>query len=443
MNYPFWDVPHFGSGWVIGMIAIFHIMISHFAVGGGFYLPMAEQKALREGRKDWLAMLQRHSKFFLILTGVFGAVSGVGIWFVTAIVNPRAISTLIHLFVWGWAAEWAMFLVEVTAIYLYFYTWDRIRPAAHNAIGLIFAISSIITLVLINGILSFMLTPGGWQPLEEYGFWKAFFNPSFFPTTLERALAALALAGAGALLLLSLLKNVLQHTKERITHLAYRMMLPSLLCVLLRVWAFAVIPQRAKDFLQGGSAVMLIFMAVGMASFAILAIASIVAIVRKDYNPSVLGGCLLVLVAFVSYGCYEFVREGVRKPYIIDGFMYSTGVTVGTEGVDKRANLLDTQKNGIMSVTPWALPPGKSWAQLDDLGRGKAVYMATCHSCHQPERGYNALGPTIRNWPKPFLRTYLDTMHVLRPAMPHFPGTDAEKDLLTVYLSSLSQRVAK
>ena len=33
MNYPVWDVPVIGSGWVIGMIAIFHIMISHFAIG--------------------------------------------------------------------------------------------------------------------------------------------------------------------------------------------------------------------------------------------------------------------------------------------------------------------------------------------------------------------------------------------------------------------------
>ena len=46
MNYPFWDIPHLGSGWVIGMIAIFHVMISQFAVGGGFYLPLAERKAM-------------------------------------------------------------------------------------------------------------------------------------------------------------------------------------------------------------------------------------------------------------------------------------------------------------------------------------------------------------------------------------------------------------
>ncbi len=47
MNYPFWEIPILGSGWVIGIIAIFHVMISQFAVGGGLYLPMAERKAMR------------------------------------------------------------------------------------------------------------------------------------------------------------------------------------------------------------------------------------------------------------------------------------------------------------------------------------------------------------------------------------------------------------
>ena len=72
MNYPFWEIPYLGSGWVIGIIAIFHVMISQFAVGGGLYLPMAERKAMRmpEGplRTAWLNQLARYSKFFLILT---------------------------------------------------------------------------------------------------------------------------------------------------------------------------------------------------------------------------------------------------------------------------------------------------------------------------------------------------------------------------------------
>jgi len=67
MNYPFWDIPILGSGWVIGIIAIFHVMISQFAVGGGLYLPLAERKAMRmpEGplRDAWLTQLAVYSKF--------------------------------------------------------------------------------------------------------------------------------------------------------------------------------------------------------------------------------------------------------------------------------------------------------------------------------------------------------------------------------------------
>jgi hypothetical protein len=105
MNYPFWEIPILGSGWVIGIIAIFHVMISQFAVGGGLYLPMAERKAMRmtdpELRDAWLKQLASHSKFFLILTAVFGTVSGVGIWFAIGLTHPEATSTLIHNFVFG------------------------------------------------------------------------------------------------------------------------------------------------------------------------------------------------------------------------------------------------------------------------------------------------------------------------------------------------------
>lgn len=119
MNYPFWDVPHLGSGWVIGVIAIVHVMISHFAVGGGFYLVLAETKARRENRQDWLRVLQGHSKFFLILTGVFGAATGVGIWFAIGLAHPEATSTLIHNFVFAWAIEWVVFMVELTTAAVY------------------------------------------------------------------------------------------------------------------------------------------------------------------------------------------------------------------------------------------------------------------------------------------------------------------------------------
>jgi len=55
MNYPVWYVPAFGGGLLIAMVAIVHVFVSHFAVGGGLYLVLAERKALREKvRPSWI-----------------------------------------------------------------------------------------------------------------------------------------------------------------------------------------------------------------------------------------------------------------------------------------------------------------------------------------------------------------------------------------------------
>jgi len=103
MNYPFWDVPLIGGGILIGVVAILHVFVSHFAVGGGLYLAFTERKAIKENDHELIAYLKKHSKFFLLLTVVLGALSGVGIWFTIGLVHPSATSTLIHSFVFGWA----------------------------------------------------------------------------------------------------------------------------------------------------------------------------------------------------------------------------------------------------------------------------------------------------------------------------------------------------
>lgn len=44
MNYPVWDVA-FGAGLLIAVVAILHVFVSHFAVGGGLFLVVTERKA--------------------------------------------------------------------------------------------------------------------------------------------------------------------------------------------------------------------------------------------------------------------------------------------------------------------------------------------------------------------------------------------------------------
>ena len=101
MNYPVWYLPGIGGGLLIALIAVLHVFVSHFAVGGGLYLIYSEKKGIRENSQAILDFTKAHARFFLLLTMVFGSITGVGIWFIIALVNPAATSFLIHTFVFG------------------------------------------------------------------------------------------------------------------------------------------------------------------------------------------------------------------------------------------------------------------------------------------------------------------------------------------------------
>src|SRR5208282_6783665 len=169
-------------------------------------LVLAESKARRESRQDWLQVLEGHSKFFLILTGVFGAVTGVGIWFAIGLAHPEATSALIHNFVFGWAIESVFFLIELTTAVVYYYTWNKIDEKLHLVVGWVYAGASLCTLIIINGILTFMLTPGdAWLAVAGTGheaskFWNAFFNPTYWPSLFLRCCVCCSLAGVWALI---------------------------------------------------------------------------------------------------------------------------------------------------------------------------------------------------------------------------------------------------
>ena len=348
MNYPFWDIPILGSGWVIGIIAIYHVMISQFAVGGGFYLPMAERKAQRMAdpvlREQWLKQLVSHSKFFLILTGVFGTVSGVGIWFAIGLTQPEATSTLIHNFVFGWAMEWVFFLVELATAAVYYYTWDRIDPKLHLKVGWVYAGASAATLIIINGILAFMLTPGGtWLAVAGTGheaskFWNAFFNPTYWPSLLLRIGVCTSLAGVWALITSSQIDGDKHPAlKSSMVKWSVKWLVPSFVATpFLMMWYLWMVPTSQRALLTLG------IDTIGSGTFSIITRIALIIIVTSativgvayylayrnpvDFNLS--HAVAVLLLALMATGAGEYSREMLRKPYVIGNWMFSNGVRV-------------------------------------------------------------------------------------------------------------------
>ncbi|HBC46736.1 MAG TPA: hypothetical protein DCZ43_06790, partial [candidate division Zixibacteria bacterium] len=80
----------------------------------GFFLAVEVGYAYRTNDTEYLKYLRDHAWFFILITVVYGAITGVGIWWTIGLASPLATETLIHTFVFGWALEYVAFLIELT-----------------------------------------------------------------------------------------------------------------------------------------------------------------------------------------------------------------------------------------------------------------------------------------------------------------------------------------
>jgi cytochrome bd-type quinol oxidase subunit 1 len=423
MNYPFWDIPYLGSGWVIGIIAIFHVMISQFAVGGGLYLPLAERKALREGRTDWLQELVGYSKFFLILTGVFGTVSGVGIWFAIGLTHPEATSTLIHNFVFGWAIEWVFFMVELSTAAVYYYTWNRIDSKLHLAVGWVYAGASVCTLVIINGILTFMLTPGNtWLSVAGTGneaskFWNAFFNPTYWPSLLLRVCVCCSLAGIWALISASRIDGAtLPALKSSLVKWSVKWLVPSFMAMpFLFVWYLFMVPESQRALLTLGidtigsgtfSTITRIALIIVITSATIIGVAYYLAY-RNPVDFNTAHAVAILLLALMATGAGEYSREMLRKPFVIGRWMYSNGVRV------PYAMKIDNNPQGYLAQSNWV------WNGADSsYSRGEAIFRGECGSCHTLN-GYRPLVTLLAGRDSANIESFITMLHEYKSDSPY------------------------
>jgi len=423
-------------------------MISQFAVGGGLYLPLAERKAMRMPagplRDAWLAQLAVYSKFFLILTAVFGTVSGVGIWFAIGLTHPEATSTLIHNFVFGWAMEWVFFLVELTTIAVYYSTWGKIDSKLHLKVGWVYAGASAFTLIIINGILTFMLTPGDtWLTVAGTGheaskFWYAFFNPTYWPSLFLRTCVCCALAGIWALITASRIDGDKQpELKTTLVKWSVKWLVPSFVATpFLLIWYLWMVPESQRALLTLGigtigsgtfSVVTRIALLIIITSATIVGVAYFLAYRNpRDFNLS--HAIALLLLALMATGAGEYSREMLRKPYVIGQWMFSNGVRV--------PYVARINQEGYLAHSNWVWNDSAS-----SYSRGEAIFRGECGSCHTLN-GYRPLAKLLAGRDQANIRSFITMLHDYKPDspyrrfMPPMAGTKQDIDDLANFLNT-------
>lgn len=426
MNYPVWEVPILGGGMLIGIVAIIHVFVAHFAVGGGMFLPLTELKAYRENDYRILDYVKRHTLFFVLLTLVTGAITGVGIWWTIGLVHPPATRTLLLVFVWVWATEWVMFFTEITAALVYYYSWDRVPTKTHLTIGWIYFAAAWLSLFLINGILTFMLTPGKW--LETRTLFHAFFNPTMLPSLFLRTLIALALAGIFALFTATQLQP--NDLREKMVKWAAKWLIPpGLLMPLGLIWYLAVVPESAKRLAIGGTApVLTVFVTLSLVMSAMIFAFSYLGAFKFPRVFSQPFAMLIMALAFLTTGMTEWVREAIRKPFVIHGYMFSNSV--------RPEQINELKGKGILVRAKWTTVPHvtqDNWRQA-----GREIFRLQCASCHTIN-GYNGIKPLIYGWDEKMIDSALQRLHRLRGFMPPFAGSENERKALAKWLFEIAR----
>ncbi|OGH61451.1 MAG: hypothetical protein A3G34_05575 [Candidatus Lindowbacteria bacterium RIFCSPLOWO2_12_FULL_62_27] len=430
MNYPQWVIEGIGGPWVIGLIAISHVFISQFAVGGGFFLPITEYIARKNGNMEMLEYVHKHTRFFTILTSVVGAMFGVGIWFAIGLVNPDATAFLIRNFVLAWTIEWVWFFLEIASLVVYYYGWKTLSPRTHQIVGWVYLFTAVMTLFTINGILTFMLTPGDW--VENRNLWSAWFNPTFWPSFTIRLLVCLGLAGLYGLITAS---RMPKEGGLRTQMLRYSAMwfIPTFVGMLFAMgWYFFALPEEVRTMLYSGVSGfargnLAVLTRVSMLTILFTCTMGMMIYFGAYANPDEFKGgkiAFLMLSALFVTGAGEWTREVLRKPYVIRYVMYSNGVLAAN------AKTLEDSEQTFLDNIKW-----RRTGESD----GEAMFRAQCRSCHTMD-GYRPLREFLAGRDENSINSLLK---IMRPGdknpyqniMPPVMGTDTELASLAHYLA--------
>jgi mono/diheme cytochrome c family protein len=436
LQFPCFQFPVFGDPLIIEIDAVLHVFISHgVAIGMVFMIVLAEYIGYKRNAESWERLAREAIKPTVIIVTGIGAVTGVGIWFITAGLVPPAIGSLLRVFFWPWFIEWNVFFWEVVVILVYYFTWHRwqgARRASHVHLGFGYVALGSISALLITGILAFMLTSDGWP--QNRSFWSAFFNPSFLSQLCWRFSIAFTMGALFMIFYITFFHHGAEVFRQRAaSYYAKILIIPLIGMIVTGWWWFDTIPPGFKAHAK--PSILIWVFAENMRWFWIFHIGGgiilgllIVAALIKDVPASrvlIIPSTLIVLFAVAEY---ERVREFIRGPYIMPGYMYANEVMLTEHEL--------FTKEGMLPYAYWfnRMAPNATLEQ-----EGAFLFAQNCGTCHTIG-GKNDIRDRFAGRSERGIYVILGRTEQMVPWMPPFSGTDEERSKLSHFLDKLAER---
>ncbi|WP_127470305.1 cytochrome c [Thiomicrorhabdus aquaedulcis] len=434
--YPTWYEPGVGSGWVVGIIATFHVLASHTSVGAALLFAYLSHRAYKEDRDDLLDFVKKYGLFLMVFTYVAGSITGPGIWYSTTVASPNGIGALIHSFVWKWATEWVFFVIEVVGVYMIVYLVGKVDKKTHMKISVIFGAASLATMIIIVGILSFMMMPGKEAWFEDGGYLNGFYGTNtFIQTGMRMAFMFTMTAIVGGIVVASIKDPAFK--KEMTRKLGWLGIISTLVGAALFQWYLTSVPSQALLVMENrlpdyfGPSILIVL--AGTLSYFIITM----------LQPKLLvaGFAGFMTVTFLVAGLWpeETARESMRKPWVAGQYVYSNQV-IGRDvpGMDIKSQLPIIEKVGILKAHPFTPDHLKEVNAGNQIQAGEFIAMTYCSNCHSPSE--TGIRPLHRYFPQDitqermesYVRGVLTTGNIAY--MPKMPMIESEVQSISAYL---------
>lgn len=434
--YPTWYEPVVGSGWVVALIATFHVLASHTSVGAALLFAYLSHKAYKEDREDLLDFIKKYGLFLLVFTYVAGSITGPGIWYSTTVASPNGIGALIHSFVWKWATEWVFFVIEVVGVYMIVYLVGKVDKRTHMKISLIFGIASLATMVIIVGILSFMMMPGKEVWFEEGGYLNGFYGTNTFVQLGMRMAFMFTMTAVVGGIIISGIKDA-AFKKEMARKLGWLGIIATLTGAAMFQWYLSSVPNQAilvmenrlPDYFETS------IMAVLAGTLAYF----IITMLRPQVLVQALAGGMTVIILVAGLWPEETARESMRKPWVAGQYVYSNQV-IGRDvpGMNIESQLPTIEKVGILKAHPFTPEHLREVNDGNRIQAGEFIAMTYCSNCHSPSK--TGIRPLYRYFSdnvtqahmEDYVRGVLTTGNIAY--MPKMPMLESEVEALSAFL---------
>ncbi len=434
MQFLNYQIPFLGNGMTIGLVAVIHVLFSHgVAIGAFSIIVWSEYRGWKNRWPEWDNFARDLLKVVVFLITVIGAITGVGIWFTIGTLEARGTSSMLRIFFWPWFIEWLVFAAEVIILLAYYFTWNRwqgVKKKRHLYLGIAYVGAALLSAFIITGILGFMLTPDQW-PWQQ-NFWAAFFNSSFIPQLLLRLGGAYILGVIVAMVFVVFSRRDKRFKQAVLAPLGWFMLAMIGLSLISTGWYFAVVPTTFKDFApfavltSNFSHVSILFWSINILGLLALVILAVGAARRQTRAAQLLViPALILTIGFFTE--FERIREFIRGPYVIPGYMYANEVLLKESPYFTR--------HGLLPNSYWF---NATASHPTDIQRGAYLFGQNCSVCHTIG-GINDIAQRVEDRTEPGILVIIQHSYQMVPFMPQFSGTPEEQRILAHYLYQLGQ----